>query len=666
MNFKSFAAAIATRFAQLSGHELFHVNISGQAVWDHYLASFPPGADPIFKTRTQHNGSYDRHFVRTLGNVVAITDDNKLMTLWDIPNLEPPYNTVAASVSELIRTATAIDRVFRTSERTIGHRSNVAQLPDGTTHQFTHFIAGIYDRHRVADKSVDTVIGELRARAHVFERGLVEITPEAVETVLDLIDQKSLYRGDEFETVLRMFQKLQAKFKQIKHSLEASAFVWQNCDHMAARLRNTVIGTLLTDLSDGVDVERALRAYEQKVAPTNYKRPTAAITPKMVTAAMATIQNLGLEPAIPRRLAAIADISVHDVRWVDNSSRSLMKQNDLKDLLMTAVKPVTRQTNRTHQISVDEFMESVLPEAAKLEVFFAGSLQPNLMTLTTAVNADAPALFKWNSSFAWSYNGNITDSIKEKVKAAGGNTNAKLRVSLAWFNTDDLDLYAQCPDGHIYFCNKQGILDVDMNVSQLSRTPVENMAWTRPRDGVYIINVHQYRRRETQDVGFVLEVENDGRVTQYSYPKAVTGVVSALKFEVRQGKITNLRVQDAAITGQGISKQIWNVTTEQFVPVRTVLNSPNHWDGNAVGNKHLFFILDGCRTDEPVRGIYNEFLRSDLEEHRKVFEVLGNKTKCDIAGTDQLSGLGFSSTKRESVQFRVTTSTSTQIYEVQF
>jgi hypothetical protein len=125
-------------------------------------------------------------------------------------------------------------------------------------------------------------------------------------------------------------------------------------------------------------------------------------------------------------------------------------------------------------------------------------------------------------------------------------------------------------------------------------------------------------------------------------------------------------VQDAAITGQGISKQIWNVTTEQFVQVRTVLNSPNHWDGNAVGNKHLFFILDGCRTDEPVRGIYNEFLRSDLEEHRKVFEVLGNKTKCDIAGTDQLSGLGFSSTKRESVQFRVTTSTSTQIYEVQF
>jgi hypothetical protein len=183
---------------------------------------------------------------------------------------------------------------------------------------------------------------------------------------------------------------------------------------------------------------------------------------------------------------------------------------------------------------------------------------------------------------------------------------------------------------------------------------------------VYIINVHQYRRRETQDVGFVLEVENDGRVTQYSYPKAVTGVVPALKFEVRQGKITDLRVQDAAITGQGISKQIWNVTTEQFVQVRTVLNSPNHWDGNAVGNKHLFFILDGCRTDEPVRGIYNEFLRSDLEEHRKVFEVLGNKTKCDIAGTDQLSGLGFSSTKRESVQFRVTTSTSTQIYEVQF
>ena len=71
-----------------------------------------------------------------------------------------------------------------------------------------------------------------------------------------------------------------------------------------------------------------------------------------------------------------------------------------------------------------------------------------------------------------------------------------------------------------------------------------------------------------------------------------------------------------------------------------------------MGNKHTFFILHGAKNDEPTRGIYNEFLHPRLEPHRKVFEVIGDKTKCQP--TDgQLSGLGFSSTKRTNILIRV-------------
>ena len=73
---------------------------------------------------------------------------------------------------------------------------------------------------------------------------------------------------------------------------------------------------------------------------------------------------------------------------------------------------------------------------------------------------------------------------------------------------------------------------------------------------------------------------------------------------------------------------------------------------SAVGNKHWFFIMKDCKNPDPVRGIYNEFLSPKFEEHRKVFEILGDKTKAEPT-QDQLSGLGFSSTLGEEVFVQV-------------
>ena len=81
------------------------------------------------------------------------------------------------------------------------------------------------------------------------------------------------------------------------------------------------------------------------------------------------------------------------------------------------------------------------------------------------------------------------------------------------------------------------------------------------------------------------------------------------------------------------------------------MNSPNYWDENNQGNKHVFFMLDGCKADT-ARGFYNEFLSSELHEHRKVFEYLGNKMKVEPTD-EQISGVGFSTTQRNSVVLKV-------------
>lgn len=76
-------------------------------------------------------------------------------------------------------------------------------------------------------------------------------------------------------------------------------------------------------------------------------------------------------------------------------------------------------------------------------------------------------------------------------------------------------------------------------------------------------------------------------------------------------------------------------------------------------------MLRGCKTPDRVRGFFNEYLRSDLHGQRKVFEVLAGKLKCETSG-DQLSGVGFSSTRRASVIIAVRKDGTTRTYNVQF
>lgn len=664
MEFSRFAEQVQKRFVVLSKHELFTTISDGDAVYQHYLASFPEGTNPVYRERTEHDCGCCKNFIRNLGNVVAIID-GKAKSVWSGLTLDYPYNVVAERLAELVESHT-ITSLYRTKEAQYGAQRTREALVDGGVKVWTHLHGEIANQHKCTSPAKDQ--GAFNTAVAVFKRGLEELSPSAFSTVLDLIDEKSLYRGEEFRPALADFQKTQKNYLELTDPVARDIFVWANAAKPVARFRNTAMGSLIQGLSEGMDLEAAVRSFEAMVAPTNYKRTTALITPAMVKQAMGAIGELGLESALERRFARLGDVSVNNVLWVDNSVQSKMKDG-IESLLMSAAttKPVTaKQMDQAETIGIEDFMTSVLPKAKGMELLFKYNLQSNLMSLTAPVHADVAQLFKWDNNFAWSYNGNITDSIKEKVKRAGGNTNTPLRVSLAWFNPDDLDIHCSSPQGHICFRNKGGILDVDMNAygEHSDTEPVENLAWEYPKDGEYIIWVNQYNRRSSERPGFVIELENNGTVSQFSYPFPVKGDVQALHFVLKNGIVTKLHVAPE-LTNSGIQKEFWGITTEKFIKVETMMFSPNHWDDQKVGNKHWFFFLEGCRNPEAARGIYNEFLRSDLDQHRKVFEVLGAKTKCEPTD-DQLSGLGFSSTRGDSVLVRVTGDKTNKLYNLKF
>lgn len=655
-NFHRLSAAVNRRLTELSKHELFVVD--GIDLFTSYLLSFPEGTNPVFRTNTEHDCSCCKSFIRNMGGVVAIVDGKKT-SIWRAEGLPHPYDTVAAAMDQLVLQL-PIKGVFRTKE----HRYGADHTYDSERHRWYHLHGTVERRHRSASPAEDR--GHLNTTAQVLERGLKELSPSAVETVLDLIDSNGLYRGAEFKRSVQEFASLQREYRK---AANPELHVWSNINSPAARFRNTVIGTLVQDLSDGVDMEQAVRSFESKVAPTNYKRPTALITPKMIDAALKTLDDLGLEHAVERRFARLADVSVNDVLWVDNSVRERMRDGSLRGLLMESATARVAETKGTTPISIDDFVGKVLPSAQGIEVLVENRHEGNFASLTAPVHASTGRLFRWNNDFAWSYVGEVADSIKQKVKRAGGNTNAALRVSLAWSNHDDLDLHAHCPDGHVYYGDKKGILDVDMNaVRGHTREPVENLSWIKPRDGTYQIIVHQFAKREATDVGFTLEIECNGEVKRFNHGKAVADrrEVKCISFRMAKGVLQDLKVTSTDLVGGDMSMLRWGVKTQTLVPASTIMASPNHWENaGGVGNKHWFFILKDCKNPEPIRGIYNEFLRGDLEPHRKVFEVLGSRTKCQPTD-DQLSGLGFSAARNDTVTAKVTTDRSARTYTINF
>lgn len=660
MLFHQFKVDVDAAFSKMAKNasRLYKTGVSGDQLWDAYINSFPEGEE-----KQSHNCHACRSFIKHYGNVVAIVD-NTIVTYWDAVH-SAGYENTAKAMSKVVLSA-PIENIFLSLERNLGLDKNREMLESGEIITWEHlftvlpakfiFIPGVHN-------SIDTARSQARDSKNVCKRSLDELTEEATLTVLELISQNSLYRGAEFKKQLEAFRDLQRKYSQIPAE-KRDNFCWEvSADNFIARIRNTAIGTLLEDLSLGLDIETAVTKFERIMAPANYKRPTAIITKKMVENAQKKVEAMGLVESLPRRHASIDDLTVNNVLFVNRDARKQMADGIFAELAESTSTVNPRSYSKSAEVSIEDFIKNILPTISEMEVLVENSHISNLVTLTAPINMNAPSLFKWNNNFAWAYNGNVADSFKEKVKAAGGRIEGVLRCSLHWFNYDDLDIHVIEPNrNEIYYGHKgsatSGQLDIDMNAgSGKSRDAVENIIWTDPnqmREGIYELRVNNFAKRESIDVGFECEIECNGKLFHFNYDRAVPNkdIILVAKFRwSKAGGVEILESINSSSTPK--SQEIWNINTNKFVRVTSMMMSPNYWDGQqGIGNKHYFFMLEGCKNPDLVRGFFNEYLKPELNEHRKVFEAIGSRMQTPYS-ENQLSGLGFSSTQRNSLVVKV-------------
>lgn len=661
LNFDVFGKAVAAQFQAMTRNGLYVAEIDKDLLWETYLSAFPPGSNPIYRERTEHDCTCCKQFVRALGAVVSFKDDGTLATIWDV-QVDGPYQVVANAMAKLVRSARFASNKFLHYEPKVGTATSLVQVPDSTEIiSWTHFCVNLPKSVVVPKSKIGEKLNDSRTAHDVFLRALDELLKEDVETVIELIEQSSLYRGEEHLRTLEDLRGSMKLFREAKTKEEKDALVWNLSSSLPAsvvHVRNSAIGTLLVDLAEGKELEDAVKAFEAKVGAQNYKRPTALVSKAMIKRAQEKIEELGFTSALERRFATIDDITINNVLFAD---RSVKKVKNVFDAIADEARVDEKKFAKVEEISIEDFVSKILPKVSAIEMMVENRHANNLVSLIAPVDPTARGMFRWNNNFSWSYAGDAADSIKERVKRAGGNVAGDFRASLSWRNFDDLDLHLLEPKGgkEIYYGDRRnektrGELDVDMNAGYgATRTPVENITYpsrARMLDGTYELSVHQFYKREMKDVGFEVEIEFDGKTFSFSHPKSVAqgSRIVVARFVLKKDSWD----LQSVLPSNSVSKTVWGVPTQTFRKVNVVMMSPNFWDDNATGNKHYFFMLDGCANGEKARGFYNEFFGPELTPHRKVLEIVGAKMRTDESNR-QLSGLGFSSTKRDEVLVRV-------------
>lgn len=253
MEFVKFKRAVHAQFNQLAAGAdmLFLTNVDKDALWDCYLNSFPE------EERQSHNCNNCKHYIRHYGRVVAIKD-NKVVTMWESLQLDEPYATVARNLDALVKSKPVVD-VFITRDYELGIDRNNAYIdslqgPKVITwnHLYYHMPNQLV---YTGTESVSAVMGTLRTTKEAFKRALEELTVDSIETVLDLIGQNALYRGEQFKNDLSVFLGHKRHYDSLPDE-EKDNWCWANFNRVGcARIRNTAIGTLLVNISSGLELD---------------------------------------------------------------------------------------------------------------------------------------------------------------------------------------------------------------------------------------------------------------------------------------------------------------------------------------------------------------------------------------------------------------------------
>lgn len=686
---------------------LFRSSVSGYRLSEIYVKGFVN--DPVFRdpNSSLHNCNACKNFLHRYGNIVALDENLDIMTMFDIPGVDEEYRNSFSLMSAELRAAKIAGVFVETYcslstelvyERPIkddqpsymlGLKSNVkcytkeeADKYPGTVKEneiveFRHLSVSVPRKFvHFGCESAESVANEFRTSYEMFKAAVGVVTGDVLDDVADLNNRGALLNGNMYMDCIEGIRPKVAEYASVPEG-KRDNWCWVNSHGFRfARFKNNNIGILCMDIASGKSMQEACREYNMRVDPKNYMKAKAPISRRQIEEAEKFVYENGYAESFDRRCATIDDIKVSDILHINNADGSPKRVSIFDNVKPTEEQPGKIDFNDVEEVGIEKFMCTVLPGCTSVEAYLMNRHRGNMVTMTTSATKDSKPVFKWPNNYSWTYNGNLAgkSQIREEVKKAGGVVDAPFRFSIMW-NEDgrdivDLDAHCKEPDGHeIYYVNKctlsrnGGMLDVDM--IRPENRGVENIFWKRiGMDGTYVFFVENFCGGAYKN--FKAELFVDGETYTYfvGFQLGKHEQVELARVEIRDGRVFDIRHSGYVVDTDAVRGNLYGLDTNMFHKVNLVCLSPNHWD-SAVGAKHYFFMLEGCKAPDKLRGFHNENLIPELLKHRKVMEVLANTRM--VESTDgQLSGLGFNSTMRDELVVRVNTGGRLRVMKIKF
>lgn len=399
MNFVKFRDLINKQAALLiSSGPVFRTSIPKDEMYDTYLSSFRPEDNPIKVERTEHDCNCCKSFIRRMGNMVGVID-GKLSSIWDIKSTEEGYQIVADAMANAVKSR-PIDTVYISDEPRAGAPETKSLTESGLS-TYDHFYFN-FPKELVNPANRGKLMGEARDYKVALERAITEFDKAHVEIVWDLIDDKLIERHNEYKPHIDMLKKAQIEYEAAE---DKQIYLWIKSVQLGrmSTMRNTPIGELLSNLTKGDELEVAVNKYEKMVSGENFKRSKALATPGMIKKAAARVAELGLEDALHRTHCTINDVTINNVLFADRTAKEDM---GVFDSIMGMAKTNAPELSDVQDVTIDHFLEKILPKAESLELLVENDHTGNFMTLISSKFPNSGNLFKWNNDKSWFYSMN--------------------------------------------------------------------------------------------------------------------------------------------------------------------------------------------------------------------------------------------------------------------
>lgn len=381
---RSLLAAMRSRFEAATaagGVPLF--TSAARELWGTFLAAVP---EPL---RRWHDCAACRRFFERHGGLVRVGDDGELVSvLWEPSSVPPAYVAAVTALAQAV-TRAPIDGVFLSSRPQWGQ----PRTGDWWHLSLEPAPALLYRASPV--RTASQAAAERRVDRDTLLRGLAEFPLELVRHAHALLTTDKLYRSEACISVAAWLLALHERLAATANLRARDNLVWQAVAAAPAgfaRVRSTMIGTLLEDLAAGLSFDAVKARFDAKMHPLAYQRPTAAPSAGNIARAEEIVAKLGAAGSLERRFARLSDIVP---LWVPAPEKPAREERGVFSHLRERASATTWHDVPPTVMTWDKFSRTVLPAAEGLE-FLVPDRPDSYLGLVTAQNPDAPPIVQWD------------------------------------------------------------------------------------------------------------------------------------------------------------------------------------------------------------------------------------------------------------------------------